>query len=207
VRRCDHTAERRRNLRRRQLRHGCDPQHPTQPLDACQTSCTPPICQDPARIRVVNGIGVLDVHGRIEPVAPALASIRRTRRSSWSSPTRRTVVFRTSLEAGAIIARGRGFKYVDRSARTNGGISRLKVARADELPRDGHRVRRLTKATSEMTTHLYVGAQERTLRGHWPPDQERVEARSSQHTGCSMTPVPETTSMNRTRLVAPSSSR
>jgi hypothetical protein len=148
---------------------GCNPQRPTQPLDACQTSCTPPICQDPARIRVVNGVGVLDVHGRIEPVAPALA-IDPSDKTFVVELTDATgaVVFRTSLEAGAIIARGRGFKYVDRSARTNGGISRLKVA-----PRGtSYRVTLtaygdLTKATSEMTTHLYVGAHEWTLRGHW----------------------------------------
>jgi hypothetical protein len=162
---------------------GCDPQHPTQPLDACQTSCTPPICQDPAKIRYVNGVGILDVHGRIEPVAPATAL----------DPAAATfvveltdgagaVVFRSSLEAGVIVPRGAGFKYVDRGAKLAGGISRLKFA-----PR-GPSVRvtltaygDLLAATGQMTTHLYIGTQEWTLQGQWLPTKSgwRLDPRSA----------------------------
>jgi len=148
---------------------GCDPLHPTHPLDPCQTSCAPPICQDPARIRFANGVAIFDVHGRIEPVPPAL-TIDPSGETFVVELTDDAggILFRRSLEAGVIIARGRGFKYVDRAAKLNGGISRLKFA-----PRGTSYRVTLTAygetfpAAPEMTTHLHIGAQQWTLRGTW----------------------------------------
>ena len=162
---------------------GCDPQHPTQPRDACQTSCTPPICQDPAKIRYKNGVGILDVHGRIEPVAPAttLDPAGNTFVVELTDAAG-AVVFRSSLEAGVIAPRGAGFKYADRAAQATGGIARLKFA-----PRGlSYRVTLtafgdLSAATGEMTTHLYIGAQEWTLRGRWLPSSSgwKLDAKST----------------------------
>ncbi len=148
---------------------GCDPLHPTRPLDACQTSCTPPICQDPARIRNAGGIGTLSVHGRIEPVAPATTLDPSTADFVVELTSDDGIVlFRTSLDAGLIQAHGRGFKYVDRAAKLAGGIGSLKFA-----PRGtSYRVTLtaygdLSDAIGQMTTRLFIGAQQWTLRGQW----------------------------------------
>jgi hypothetical protein len=150
---------------------GCDPLHPTRPLDPCQNTCTPPICQDPARIKIVDGVGQLNVHGRIEPVPPALTLDPASNTFVLElTSTDGLVLYRTSLEAGLIVPRGRGFKYVDRTAKVNGGIARLKFA-----PRGtSYRVTVLaygdfSQVTDTMITHWYIGVQEWTLRGRWVP--------------------------------------
>jgi cysteine-rich repeat protein len=150
---------------------GCNPARPTEPLGACQMSCTPPICQGPAKIRYKNGVGILDVHGRMQPVAPATTLEPGTNTFVVElTDAVGAVLFRSSLEAGLLVPRGAGFKYVDRAAKVSGGISRLKFA-----PRGpSYRVTLtaygdLSAATGEMTTHLFIGGQEWTLKGRWLP--------------------------------------
>jgi hypothetical protein len=151
---------------------GCNPHHAAVPLDPCQNGCTPPICEDRARFRTIHGMGVLDVHGRIEPVPPALRldPFGNTFVVELTDDLTGAVIFRRSLDAGLIVRRGRGFRYVDRTAKVNGGIARLKVApRGTSYRVTLQAYATLPGATAQMTTHIHLGAQEWTLRGQWVP--------------------------------------
>jgi hypothetical protein len=78
------------------------------------------------------------------------------------------VVFRASLEAGAIQPQGAAFVYANPAAVAGGGISKVKFLHHGA----GYVVTvyaygDLSASTTEMTTHVFVGAQEWTLAGHW----------------------------------------
>src|SRR5262249_31095367 len=110
------------------LLSGCNPDRPTLALDACQNVCTGPICHDPSKIKTTSRGSVLSVHGRLLPMAPE-TTIDPTNATFVIELTdsNGTVLFRASLEAGAIQAKGSGFGYTDRAAAQGSGIGTLKI--------------------------------------------------------------------------------
>jgi cysteine-rich repeat protein len=151
------------------LLSGCNPSRPSVPLDACQNVCTGPICHDPSNIKMVAGRGVFTMHGRISAFPPATSVDPRTQTFVVElTDATGAVLFRSSLDAGVITAKGAAFLYVDPSATENGGISKLKILRKGI----GYIVTvyaygDLSAATAEMTTHVFIGSQEWSLAGHW----------------------------------------
>ena len=78
--------------------------------------------------------------------------------------------------------RGLTFVYVDPAAATAGGFSKLKVRkRGGAYVVTFRAYGNLSAATDRMTTHLFVGAQEWTLAGHWLKNSHgwRLDATSS----------------------------
>ena len=150
----------------------CDPRHPVKPFDACQNNCTPPICNDPSRIILSDGIDRFDFHGRVTPVAPATTidpsnkTIVLQLSDAWAH-----VVFRASLDAGAVSGNpfGTKFQYKNGTARTAGGIAKLKMSHQGD---GSYRVSatafsELSAASSLMQTHVFIANQEWTIAGQW----------------------------------------
>jgi hypothetical protein len=147
---------------------GCDPAHPTVPLDMCQTNCTAPICHDPAAIVTGQLLSKLSVHGLIA-TGDDVDMTKRTFVLELTDVFGR-VLFRNSLNAGAIggIPEFGRFKFSSRTAKLAGGIQKMK---AKKLVR-GYRVTikaygDLSAATDHMVTHVFLGSEQWTVLGHW----------------------------------------
>lgn len=150
------------------LTSGCDPNKPTIPVDACQNNCTPPICADPARIRLRPTGDNINVHGRIRPIAPA-TTIDPTDKTFTLLLTRAGgTVYETTIPAGAIVQRGKVFKYKNSAAKTTGGIKKftMVIKKTDylfKLQAYGD----FDSAEAEMVTHVKFGADDYSAIGTW----------------------------------------
>jgi hypothetical protein len=148
---------------------GCTPGRPNVPIDACQNNCTPPICKSPSKIRVRSPKSLFTMHGWITPVQPAVTIDPHANGFvvELTDPNG-AVVFRSSLDRGLILPKGGAFRYADRTAKSNGGIARLRIRE-----HQGEFVVALTAygdlsgATDQMSLHVFIGPQEWTLSGRW----------------------------------------
>jgi cysteine-rich repeat protein len=98
---------------------GCDPMHPTVPLDLCQNNCTPPICHDPAKIVLGRVISKLTIHGLLATATPVDLSARSF--VLQLSDVSGHVLYRNSLEAGSLVglADVGTYKYKSKTARVS----------------------------------------------------------------------------------------
>jgi cysteine-rich repeat protein len=148
---------------------GCDPAHPKRPLDGCLNSCTIPICLDPSRIVYTAGQDRFDFHGLLTPGASvdlAGSDLVIELTSAFDAP-----IFRATVEAGALTVNSTGtsFRYVNKSAATAGGVSKLKIRRMSDgsFRTTARAYGDLTAAEQQMVTHLYVQSNEWTVNGTW----------------------------------------
>jgi cysteine-rich repeat protein len=150
---------------------GCDPVHPQKALDACQNTCTPPICADPSRITVNAGRARLYFHGRLTSTNNVDAgSLDPTDKMFVVQLTKPdgTVVFRSSLLAGSIQRSGDRFDFKNRAAGSTDGVQSLRL----EPVRGAYRATLvaycdLGASQANMTTAIFVGDQEWTVQGEW----------------------------------------
>ncbi len=151
------------------LLSGCTPGRPNVPLDGCQNVCTAAICRAPSMIRLTGSKNAFTMRGWISPIAPAMAiDPRREAFVVELTDADGAVVFRSSLDAGAIQAKGSGFAFSNAAARLNGGIGKLKLlSRGGEYVVSVSAYGDLSAAADRMTTHLFIGSQEWTLAGRW----------------------------------------
>jgi len=148
---------------------GCDPTHPGHSLDLCLDNCTEPICQDPAKITHAPLADRFDFHGRLV-TATTLDFPHQDFVLRLTDPNG-GVIFGVVIGAGGITGdRDTGkFRYVDRAAKTRGGVAELKITRHAGT---SYRVTAqsygdLSGAQADMVTHAHLGAEEWTLAGRW----------------------------------------
>jgi cysteine-rich repeat protein len=146
---------------------GCDPHRLQRPLDGCLNNCSEPICADPARIKLADGLDVFDLHGGITPRAtidPTLVpfTVRVT-----SPEVAGGVVYETTLLTGLQGSAGR-YRYKAKDARTGGGLARVALVKR----KGGYGLTLRTYgnfdlANAHMTTHIVIGDEEWTVGGRW----------------------------------------
>jgi hypothetical protein len=170
---------------------GCDPNLPIRPLDDCQNNCTPPICEDPAKIKYSSSNDSLSSHGRIKPVAPATSIDPTVVLGGCEVTLTRddgTLIYssdRFSITGG----RPGRYKYKNSAAKQTKGVAALSMQRRCASPCEGpnNYYRYTLRAYGKMagmdnapacvgnskgrhvTTHVFIGKQEWTVSGCWIP--------------------------------------
>ncbi len=168
---------------------GCDPHHLQIPLDGCLNNCNEPICADPARIKLADGLDVFDLHGGIKSTLGARAAIDPTRGPftlRLTSPdVPGGVVYETTIPNGLEGGPGR-YRYKNKDARTSGGLARVALFKRKDaygltLRTYGH----LDLATARMTTHVLIGDEEWSVSGVWEAMPKGWRLRPSATVGAS----------------------
>jgi hypothetical protein len=150
----------------------CDPVHPQKPVagDSCNNQCAGLICRDPSSIKVRSDFDIFKAHGVLIPLNGGDAIDFDLDDLTVGLSSDAGAVFETSLPAGRIEKLKNGsFKYRDVSARTSGGIYKLKAVRTHD---DTYKLTVVAYgetlgAAPEMVTHVAVGDREWTVRAVW----------------------------------------
>jgi hypothetical protein len=148
----------------------CDPIHPQKPVfgDSCNNNCAGLICKDPSTIKLTSGLDVFKAHGVLVPIDAGLIDFNGNV-VAVGLRTAQGTIFEATVPAGAIEAKGKGFKYRNDGARTTGGIYKLAAVGTH----DGtYKVTvisygEIVGAEPTMTTYFAVGGQEWTVHASW----------------------------------------
>ncbi len=138
------------------------------PLDGCQNNCTPPICNDPARVQWKEPHDLVTFHGQL--MTDATIDLLGEHFVYELQDIDTNVLFRTSLLAGSLtMLTDTTFVYLNRAAKLVGGVYKLKIK-----VKPGVEYKVTLKAygeggasVSDMSSHVYVGTAEWVVRGLW----------------------------------------
>ena len=145
---------------------------PQKPLDDCLNNCTAPMCDDPARLKWGNPprLDQYKFKGRMI-TSNALDIMNSNITIEITKNAGQDVVLRASLSKGNLIERNeRNWKYKNRDAKTDGGLTKLKISWS---PTKGYykigaqSYGSYQTAEADMTTRVHIGQSQFVWRGIW----------------------------------------